>query len=65
MDRVAGKQIVITATSALKFIQVLEARADVDGVFLLFPTISNILGTPNGRRLSVRLAQVLIKQKKS
>lgn len=34
--------------------QVLKARPDVvDGVFLLFPTISFIGDTPNGRWLSV------------
>ncbi|KZT32959.1 hypothetical protein SISSUDRAFT_1011393 [Sistotremastrum suecicum HHB10207 ss-3] len=33
-------------------LQVLKERKDVDDVFLLFPTISNIARTPNGRRLS-------------
>jgi len=33
-------------------LQLLKRRPDVDALFLLFPTISNIGGTPNGRMLS-------------
>jgi hypothetical protein len=37
--------------------QVLKARPQtVDGLFLLFPTISHIRNTPNGRHLSVSLS---------
>lgn len=37
-------------------IQVLKARpASVTAAFLLFPTISHIASTPNGRRLSVSI----------
>lgn len=37
-------------------IQVLKARpAAVTAAFLLFPTISHIASTPNGRRLSVSI----------
>lgn len=39
--------------------QILKARpGSVDGLHLLFPTISNIGCTPNGRRLSVCLSKV-------
>jgi pimeloyl-ACP methyl ester carboxylesterase len=51
----AGGRYAVELLADLSFLglQVIKARPDVDALFMLCPTISNIGGTPNGRRLKV------------